>query len=149
MLCTLFIHSFFRIVKRITRSQSLARSSHDTSQLVNKNRTHELPFRFSFTDIPIVAANVTASVTSMSSLFVRWDPIPFRPLDGYVISVTEIDTGLVIQSVKANKTFVHLTALAAYTNYSLEVAGYNAWEVGPNTIAIYKKIEQIGESCDT
>ena len=41
VLCTVFIHSLFRIIK-LTRSQSLARSFYDTSQLVNKNRTRAL-----------------------------------------------------------------------------------------------------------
>ena len=46
MLCTVFIHSLFRIIK-LTRSQSLAGSFYDTLQLVNKNRTRALSMKLS------------------------------------------------------------------------------------------------------
>ena len=98
-----------------------------------------------FIALPLVPVNVSAYSTSMTSLYVKWDAIKFRPLDGYVLWCKEVESGVMVKNVTVNTTWMHLSGLKELTNHSIEVAGYNAWEVGPKTKPIYLITEQTGK----
>ena len=77
---------------------------------------------------------------------VSWKKMNFYPLDGYVVWYQEDQSETLNVTVSgAENVTVRLTALQKLRNYSIEVAGFNAWEVGPRSGAVYVVTEPPGE----
>ena len=113
--------------------------------------TQSLPFQHSLigfvcsTELTVQPTNVMAISTSITSILVTWDAIKFNPLDGYVVWCKEVASGLIIQNMTLDKANTSLNGLKELTNYSIEVAGYNAWERGPRSGPVYVKTEHPGK----
>lgn len=89
--------------------------------------------------LTVYPAGFQATGTSPTSIFLQWNATEFRDLVGYVIYYNPSDinsTGIQNRMetyIGACNTSVEIFNLKPLTNYSLQIAGFTRYEIGPGS----------------